>query len=463
MRIVAALLLVSSAALVVLTTHVLAVDAAEEETPQLSHGVLAVQVLDERGSAVPARIRIRALSPFATERVHVVRTGRLATRLEPGDHHVVVSHGPEWSVHEQTVTLGAGESREIAVRLTREVEAADFTPCDLHLHTGESADSTLTLEDRVATLLAEDIAFAVVTDHNRVTDAREALARAGISTLPGAEVTTWDPEFGHFNAFPVSKAPVYKRTSVHALLAELRADPATFVQVNHPRLEDHIGYFALHGFDRREPELPHEVQLPFDALEVWNGYDLPFAHKRQEVFLDWLALLARGQRLTATGSSDSHRADRAPFAGYPRTYVRVPRARAGDSHRVLRALKAGRAFVSNGPIIDLEIDGRFPGDNLSERQSGAVVHARVSVAAPRWMALAHVEIWLGTERVMTASLPAPAAGARGHHAQLELTVPVGSEQTILAAVAGTGSMKPLLGNARSRPYAFTNPIYLGTP
>src|SRR5262249_46536953 len=129
--------------------------------------------------------------------------------------------------------------------LRREVYADDLTACDLHVHTSHSPDGQLSPDERALSLAAEDIDFAVITDHNRVTDLAPQLAGSARSSLPGVEVTTWAPEFGHFNVFPRHSVPRFRGTSAGALLDELRAERGAFVQINHPRLEDHIGYFVL--------------------------------------------------------------------------------------------------------------------------------------------------------------------------------------------------------------------------
>src|SRR5690606_11400140 len=162
-----------------------------------------------------------------------------------------------------------------------------------------------------------------------------------------------------------------------------------------------------------------------------------------------IGMLARGARVVATGSSDSHTL-RSEWAGYPRTYVHVEGGiedfealsmtdggdaggldggtdgglggalgggldsglvsgldggfdggiDAGDggvdaavvsgaelrvtegAWRLLRALREGRAFVTNGPLIDVSVGGRGPGETASVRRGRAEL--RVEVRAPDW-------------------------------------------------------------------------------
>ncbi len=404
----------------------------------------------ETGRAIAARARISPRSPLRDDRVLIDRQGMFASKLRPGRYQVAVSHGPHWSIEERDVDLEPGRALALQVALKREVDVSRFTACDLHVHSDESPDSNLELQARIDTVLAEDVQFAVLTNHNTVTRAEQTLAQAGIGTLPGLEVTTWAPELGHFNVFPRLNVPKYSGTNPSELLRELRKDERSFVQMNHPRLEGHIGYFELASFERDTGRVDKDFPLAFDAMEVWNGYDLAEAGRRDEVFLDWLALVSRGQHIHATGNSDSHKRGLLPYVGYPRTYVHVPRAEALRSDRVLAALKHGRAFVSNGPLIDLRVHGRGPGETVHLARNVAELEVEVEAHAADWMELSEISLWLGTERVATVPFDT----------HVKLSVPVGDERSLVATVRGQGDMKPLLGRSGIQPYAFTNPVWI---
>lgn len=417
-------------------------------------GSLSIVASDEAGAPLAVRAALSPRSPLRDDRVLLDRHGKLGVRLPPGRYHVTVTHGPHWSIFERDVDLEAGAEIALRASLRREVDAARFTACDLHVHSDESPDSNLELEARIDTVLAEDVQFAVLTNHNKVTRAEQALARAGVGTLPGLEVTTWAPELGHFNVFPRVSAPKYQGTNALELLRELRKDERSFVQMNHPRLEGHIGYFELAGFEREHAHARsgREFPLTFDAVEVWNGYDLAEAARRDEVFADWLALVARGQHIHATGNSDSHKAGLLPYVGYPRTYVHVPRAQAQRADKVLAALKHGRAFVSNGPLLDLRVHGHGPGETVHLAHTAHAVDLEIEAHGPTWMELSEVELWLGTERVATVAIT---SGAR-----MKVSLPIADQHSLVATVRGEGSMKPLLGRSGVVPFAFTNPVWL---
>lgn len=447
-----ALFVLVSAGLSLLTGHVVAVESSELASQTASLELVVIEASTRR--ALPARVRLRPERPFAADQVELARAGQLATRLAPGRYELIVSHGPHYSLFERTLQLVASDRTQVTAVLAREVDADAYTACDLHVHTSSSNDSATAPDARAASLLAEDIGFAVLSDHNHISATSE-LTRAGVASLPGAELTSWDPEFGHFNAFPLGALPRYKHTSANELLRALRVRPETFVQINHPRLEHHIGYFELSGFERDDAR---NDPLPFDGIELWNGYDLAAPGARDALFLDWLSLLARGRRMTATGGSDAHALASAPLVGYPRTYVDVPRGAEHASEGVLAALKRGRVFVSNGPLIELSVERAHPGDTVVLHAHQRALDVRVRVAAPRWMQLSEVELWLGRERVAVIGLPADRS-----ETSVVRRLAIANQRSLVAVVRGTGNMKGLLGDARVRPHAFTNPIWLSRP
>src|SRR5262249_10457375 len=149
-----------------------------------------------------------------------------------------------------------------------------------------------------------------------------------------------------------------------ALFAALHAaSPELVVQVNHPHLEGGIGYFDLTAYDATTGSGDEHYSDAYDSIEVWNGFDLARRENVERVFGEWLAEIARGRHVVATGSSDTHTI-RSEAAGYPRTYVRANPGGAHDGRALVQALKAGRAFVTSGPFLNVQVSGRGPGEQV---------------------------------------------------------------------------------------------------
>lgn len=435
-----------------------------------------LQVRDGDGAPIPFRARFRGLnvqSPMLGDEHHAAGAGDTVYELRgtvevplgPGKYRVTVSHGPEWSIAEQTFEVTQTFRPDVQVQLVHEVSLADWVPSDFHMHAEPSDDSEVPIVDRIVTLAAEGIRFAVPTDHNRVTDyaaTRDAMQWTELGTVPGIEVTTWEPNFGHFTAYPMplrvgeegQGAPLWSGRTPTELFAELHArSPETLVQVNHPRLEGEIGYFDQMSFDAASNTGSPDYSPNYDVLEVWNSFDLKRPAKFRRVFRDWLSLLEHGHRVTAVGTSDSHFV-RGQWVGYPRTYVYVPEFDAAAPLPLLAALKSGLAFVTNGPLLDVDIGGARPGESLTRSDSDRL---RIRVQSPGWMSVETVEIWTSATDHRELSLPVKRRRRTSQDVSTEIPA---DARFVVVLVRGTRSMEALLGSPQITPMAFSNPIWI---
>jgi hypothetical protein len=435
------------------------------------------------GEAVPVRVRVLPRNGTADPNLGpdwaangaidtvIAPSGHARIPLPTGFYRVIVTHGPEWTVHDEDVELDVGEVTHVDARLDHVVDPGPWVACEFHVHAEPSPDSEVALTDRVASLVAEGIAFAVPTDHNHVTDYGDAVRAQplqGLLSVPGVEVTTYAPSFGHFNAFPFpldpdkpgNGAPAFQGVDPATLFGALHASgPDVVVQVNHPRLEGGIGYFDLTAFDPATGSGNERYSADYDALEVWNGFDLARRENVDHVFADWLSEIARGRHVVATGSSDSHTI-RSEAAGYPRTYVRANPGGAHDAHALVQALKAGHAFVTSGPFLNVQVNGRGPGEQVTV--TGDVADIEIAVQSAPWIDLSAVRVYLGNELVYRGAIEQRAilhnSGAQ-RFAQT-LHVPLRRSAPLVVAVDGDKQLDDVIARRGIRPFAFINPIWL---
>jgi hypothetical protein len=140
-------------------------------------------------------------------------------------------------------------------------------------------------------------------------------------------------------------------------------------------------------------------------------------------------------------------------------------AREPDSYalQLAAALRAGRAFVSNGPTLELSVGQQRPGDTVLLARGQTRVQVRVRIDAPAWMDLQSVELWLDGRLAKVqalAALGAPQKLPRQARAEWNVSVPVGKARSILAVVRGTRPMDELFDRRDVLPFAFTNPVWL---
>jgi hypothetical protein len=358
------------------------------------------------------------------------------------------------------VEVSRGRGEVVRARLERVFDTPGWFSADFHVHAEPSPDSDVPLVDRVTSLLADGIEFAVATDHNHVTSYAGAieslLAQTRIASASGAEITT--PSWGHFNAFPLPEGapPPHSDVTPTEIFAAVRQRaPGAIIQVNHPRMGD-IGYFNVAGLGAAGARPKPGFSYDFDTLEVFNGFnlaDLPLVEKNLG---EWFGLLEAGRRYVGVGNSDSHWLVH-EWVGYPRTYVRVQARDVTElgPENVARALKQGRALVTNGPFLELTAAGSGIGD-LVQAEGGKLTVEVAARAAP-WVDLTRVEIYVnGSERGRVERDPTNANQPLSASVRLELL----ADSWIVATARGATPLERVLPGSFALPFAFTNPLFV---
>ena len=385
--------------------------------------------------------------------------GKVVLDVPPAAHYrVVVSRGPEYTIHRATLRPTVGEPAQLLAVLERVVDTKGYIAADFHIHADPSLDSDVGLHERVVSGLASGLELMTATDHNFITDYAPTIAKMGaedwLSSLVGIELTTL--EAGHFNGFPVKReaAEITKGSFEWAnhppteVFKRLRAQGALgsedfILQVNHAR-DTVLGYFEQFDLD---PVSARPVPLPpasafdfgnfvhpsgpaflgpagenlfsfdFDAMELFNGGIVGQLHHatlpaRLEglnipeesrallptepgtilcedgdvafpgVVDDWFNLLNLGHRYVGTGNSDSHETE---DIGVPRTYLRMGTddPAAVTPQGVVKAFREHAALVTNGPFVELFVDGKPIGSDV--KTAAATVEVRVNIQAAPWV------------------------------------------------------------------------------
>jgi hypothetical protein len=419
--------------------------------------------------------------------------GDVTTPLPSGHYRVAATKGIEWSIDAKFVDIRPGRVTDVELSPRHVVPTPGVLGCDLHVHARPSFDTPVTAEDRVVSLVAAGVDFAVPTEHNLVGDYTSALATLDLSrellSVPGIEVTTYSKGFGHFGVFPYptgQPVPPYKHTNMAAIFRAVRAgDPNRYFQLNHPRLPKGIGYFNNIGFDPKAPRNHVHNRVDFDGIEVFNGYDNEFPDRVDQVLRDYWGLLGFGWRYVATGSSDSHRIQ-FHWAGYPRTMVTVdPQATVDadskviDPRVVVANIRKGHAVVTCGPMIEFELGGAHPGDEVQTLDNP--VHGHVKVRAAPWIDVTHVDVVVGeigggsgiaqsftVPSRPTAIGPEPGTQAEAQERtvrfdqdlEISPTSTADGNGWVMVVVRGDRRMDDVLPFMPVPPLAFTNPVYV---
>ncbi len=465
------------------------------QVPARKNADVVLDVRDAFGAKVPARIWIQGKPRIKPKPPHVWDPTRDAERTIPivdvtaphtsphtsievpeGKWTLLATRGPGWSIARTELEVVAGEAIRAPIALTEETRTPDWIGCDFHVHARPSFDArAVSYEERVRSLVAVGVECAAATEHDHVGDHGPAAHALDLDdryrALSGVELTTVGPAFGHFNVYPWpagAKIPKTKATTPQALFDAVHKLPGSFIfQVNHPRMKignGSIGYLDKVAHDPKTG-VAHgafKYRRDYDAIEIYNGYDLQHPARVLKIADEWIRMLDRGEVHVATGSSDSHGIS-FPWAGFPRTMVKVGTAWRRDRpiEGIVDALRRGRAYVTSGPLLDFRVGAAEVGDRVSAK--GAI--ARLLVAKSSWLATPTLTLRLGVDE-----LPVPTPRSEEGHWVFEVPLPA---VTAPGATGKTARRRPLVaivasdltGDAVgftgfSRALAITNPIWI---
>ena len=311
----------------------------------------------------------------------------------------------------------------------------------IHVHTDRS--DGLSGPDDIAAIAAHvGLGFVVFTDHGDGTRAPDPPTyRSGVLCLDGVEISTTG---GHYIALDMSASPYPLGGEARDVVQDVRR-LGGFGIVAHP--------------DSPKPQLQwREWTAPFDAMELFDGKridQLVGTPEEPGAYLDWVALIDRGRRVTFTGNSDSHTFSSEP--GYPRNMVAS--APDADLEALNGAILAGRVIVMAGPYLRVELRG----EGGAVAGVGAIgrpgtLHVEVD-AAP----FVDVETVRVLERGVTelarftqaAGQIAPGPAAR----RLVIDVPItpAADTWFLVEAKSDRPMTPVYGDP---PLTMTNPIFV---
>jgi hypothetical protein len=448
--------------------------------------MLSFSYVDEKGAPLPAQVVVSregapasegapgifvgpgdAATPVFIENKSVyLPSGRGRVRVAPGNYRVVATHGPTHTLATATATAVANSDVKVAGQLARVVDTTGWTSADFHLHSAPSADSRVSLEQRVSALACVGVDFAASTDHNRITDYAPAIAKMGLgmrlSFVPGDEITT--PALGHFNVFPLPLpppgaapelvVPAYYEVGPGDIFKDARGRGARVVEVNHARMPPRIGYFDQTHFDAKSGGADKDFSAEFDSLEVHNGFWLEHPDRVREGVDDLVGLARRGKRVAAVGNSDSHKLF-FEEAGWPRTYVRTTGTEA-ISARVIGGLLRAETSVSAGPFVEMTVDGKPIGSQIIAKGKSVRVH--VKVQAPAWIPVDHVELHVDDDLARAFKVEGPAKD--GVRFEGDADVAIDRDVVLYAWVDADKPLETPLARAGTRAIAITGLFYV---
>ncbi|KAL3462540.1 polymerase/histidinol phosphatase-like protein [Aspergillus heterothallicus] len=216
---------------------------------------------------------------------------------------------------------------------------------DLHMHTIYS-DGRYTPEEQIAIAVDQGLDFIFFSDHNtdssnNIMGSLQHLAPPDLLIGRGIEVTT---RAGHWQALGLDPEQLvewrYRDEESYIAAARDVHRRGGLVSINHPFAACAACNWVFDSWGVN------------DAIEVWNG---DWDRTDEEAVAKWQELLVSGRYTAAVGGSDSH----SPPAmnGVPTTVVR---SRGRSQAGIIEGIKAGRAYIVQGPGMEITLRVRLP-------------------------------------------------------------------------------------------------------
>lgn len=352
---------------------------------------------------------------------------------------VRATKGPEYVPLDETVTLGPGKmALRFAVRRWSHIRADGWHPGDTRAH-------FLTPHDALLEAAAEDVSIshllACVQDVPSQLGTLYATApnlTAFSGQMPALANDVAAVAVGTLNAHPVlgKIGLLHAHRVVHPLTfggADATDDWSVCDWCDQCHRKKGLTLWA-DPFETGDGEALVALVLgKIDAVE-WTS------RPRKVPFLTgWYRLLNAGFAVPVVGGSGKD-SNLVPL-GSPRTYAKLAAGESLTDATWVNAVRAGRSFATNGPLLRCAVDGTEPGGVLDRTEPGTV---RVRASASAWGVFEKLEIVAGGQVVGSA---APIFADGVSTATVELDYPARESGWLAARVGGAATM-----------FAHTSPI-----
>ena len=393
-------------------------------TPQsIDFGRLALDIVDEAGNSLPGRVgiydttdRMPLPGPEALPIIYASGVSRVVTlnsssifwparnrqafyvngsyhsRLPVGRYKIVVSRGPEYPIVQSTFEINTGKETSVKLALTRWIDMASqgWYSGDGHVHFNRG-----NYQDSVDILLqskAEDLNLSNLIPIGRTL--AEATSGANLADLVykkynwGREATISDDPYV---LVPGQEYPLTARG--HALILNIRSPIVNTGRhfLYHELFEKGLAQNGLTGYAHVSDSPPWPsisggglaLDVPYGLVDFVEILQLGVVSTN--VWFDFLNL---GYKLAPVAGTDY------PFLDVPgavRNYVYV-----GEPFSIkgwYDGVKAGRTFITNGPILEFNINGKGIGSDVYVAKGGLLkIHAK-AVISPSISSLKSIQLF----------------------------------------------------------------------
>ena len=367
-----------------------------------AEGQLALTVLDESTSRpVPCRMTLKTAAgktvrpkrvPFLND--HFVIPGEITLKLPLGNYQFELERGPEYPVHYGHFELlhYADDSKSVTIKRHVDMSAGGWWSGDLEVRRA-AADIELLMS-------AEDLHFAQVIPPKSDLPARTpgkqpvCFDRNRFYHLLASNQTRAGGSLLVFNLNAPLSAPGGdpESPSLMQIVERTRTTPKVWIDATRSYLWDLPVLIALGQVDSIELAYSQIGRDSITGGEV-NGrprnksfYPEPWGNARwsQDLYFRMLNCGLRIPPSAGTGSGTSNNP-----VGYNRMYVHVDGELTYE--KWWENLRAGRVTITNGPLLQPEIDGQYPG-HVFQADAGQEVELEIGLTLSTRDPISYLEI-----------------------------------------------------------------------
>ena len=440
-------------------------------------GVLSVRTVDERGQPTGSRIHLTAsdgkfyapadayarVSAAGDRMFH--STGEFRVELPPGKARLTAVKGFEVLPQSAEIDIAANEvtPAQIVLKRMTDMSAKGWHGGSTHVHMNYGGNLHNTLENLMMMSEAEDqdiVLEQIANKDNRILDYQffvpgggpHPLSRKDMVLVVGQEYRP--PFWGHVFMFGLRDHLISPFTTGYEGTAIESLYPSNTDMFRKARAQGaSVGYVHAYAGERDplETDLGGAKGAIVDAaLGTMDAIEWSAAARAG--FFPLYAMWNNGLKVTAVGGEDSiSNLHGSKLVGSQRTYV-FTGGRGLDMHAWLDGMRAGRAFVTNGPLVELTVNGALPGETVTLPAGGGSVslQARVRSIVP----LQKVTLYFNGQAVEDIPLGADRRGA-----DFSKTLQVAASGWYHLRAEGAAADRFPLDTAY--PQGFTNPVWVG--
>lgn len=334
-----------------------------------------------------------AFARISGEGDHLFHTTGSATIAVPaGRLRVVAVKGFEFAPDSTSVEVTAGRSTSLTLRLRRmtNLAARGWHNGSTHVHANYGGTLHNTFDNLLMMSAAEgqDVLMPLVANKdNRILDQRFFVPGGGAHPrsrpdhliLVGEEYRP--PVFGHLLMLGLRDHLISPFTNGYAGTALESLAPSNTEMLRKARAQGAFTAY-VHAFRGETDPLGFQLGqgkafLVDAALGTTDAIE--WSYPSRSAFIPWYAALNAGLHVTAVGGEDAiSNMHQTKVLGAMRTYARTG-VRTPTATALLAAMRRGRSFVTNGPLVQLKVDGREPGDTVHLPKAGGTLAVEVDV------------------------------------------------------------------------------------